>query len=222
MRRREALSTIVGSISLASCGGNSDSSNPLQSQASSATCNITTSAAAGAKINMSAFYQTAAQPQYQNLWCWAACIAMIFAYKGRPVTQQRIVSEAYGAPYNMSAPGIVIANSLNRTWTDNAGLGFTCLLTGIYDAYAGVSAISDATIVNSLASGTPMVIGVGQHALVLTEIDYVSTASGPQIAGGQVFDPWTGSSRCLNASELTLAARGGSLVFIASVVISTR
>ncbi|MCA9618476.1 MAG: twin-arginine translocation signal domain-containing protein [Myxococcales bacterium] len=33
--------------------------------------------------------------QRQSQWCWAACIAMVFQYNDHPVSQRRIVEEAY-------------------------------------------------------------------------------------------------------------------------------
>ena len=105
---------------------------------------------------------------------------------------------------------------------DDRNRGFTSQLTGVYDAQAGLVAITDDSMIGSLAGGTPMVIGVGSHAMVLVELDYTSRLGASQIVGGQVFDPWTGQSRCLGQSELTLAHRGGSIVFLASVVVNTR
>ena len=221
MKRRNAILGAASAWTLASCGGGGEGTDEGLTGPTAA-CNITTFSAVGARINLSSFYQTAAQRQYQNLWCWAACISMIFSSKDRPVSQARIVAEAYGAPYNMAAPGVVIARSLNRVWADDRNRGFTSQLTGVYDAQAGLLAISDEAMIGSLAGGTPMVIGVGNHAMVLVELDYTTRSGVPQIVGGQVFDPWTGQSRCLGRSELTLAHRGGSIGFLASVLVNTR
>jgi hypothetical protein len=97
-----------------------------------------------------AHYET----QYQSEWCWAACISMVFSCYGHPLSQRRIVTEAYGAPYNIPASsGFVIARALNRSWTDDNGQGFSSSLQAAFDVQAGVNAINSAVIVNALENG---------------------------------------------------------------------
>ena len=214
MLRRNLILAAAGVV-LTGCGGDDDPP-PAPSQA----CNLSGFPASTAAVNMSAFFQSAAQLQQQNMWCWAACIAMIFAYRGHPISQTRIVTEAYGAPFNMPAPGFTIAQALNRSWFDDLGRRFTSQVTGIYDAQFGLLAISNSGIVSTLAGGTPMIIGTGSHARVLTEVNYQSTAGGPNIVGGAVFDPFTGRVQCLTLQELFPAHLNGALIFLASVVVS--
>ena len=40
-------------------------------------------------------------PQHMNVWCWAACISMVFAYYRHPVSQPRIVAETWGDIVNL-------------------------------------------------------------------------------------------------------------------------
>jgi hypothetical protein len=81
--------------------------------------------------------------QYQSEWCWAACISMLFGYYGHPVSQQRIVTEAYGAPYNMpAASGFTIAGALNRSWIDDDGQSFQSSLEAAFDVQAGVEMLN--------------------------------------------------------------------------------
>jgi Papain-like cysteine protease AvrRpt2 len=220
MQRRSLIFGATATILLPACGGGDGAGDQLANVNRIASCNVSANIAIGARVELNALFQQAAQIQYQNLWCWAACISMIFSYRGHPVSQARIVTEAYGQPYNMAGPGYVIAQSLNRPWRDDAGKVFNSTLSGVYDYYDGVGVITDGTIVNSLAGGTPMVIGAGGHARVLVEVDYIPTPTGPQIVGGGVFDPWTGTLQCLSVAELTLASRGGTLTFLAAVRIS--
>src|SRR4051794_26288549 len=71
-----------------------------------------------AQVDFTRFAQTAFQTQQQTQWCWAASIAMVFSYYGHPVSQSRIVSEAYGGIVNVPAlTGSVMAQALNRSWT---------------------------------------------------------------------------------------------------------
>ncbi len=164
-----------------------------------------------------AHYET----QYQSEWCWAACISMVFGCYGHPVSQQRIVSEAYGAPYNIPAgSGFMIANALNRAWTDDNGRNFSSSLQAAFDAQAGVNAINSAIIVNALENGHPLIVGARGHAMVLTEAMYVPTPRGPSIVSVGVFDPWPGrGARNLMPDEM-IPVPSGSLAFIALTNVS--
>lgn len=159
--------------------------------------------------------------QYQSEWCWAACISMVFGCYGHPVGQERIVSEAYGAPYDMPAgSGFVIASALSRSWRDDNGSSFTSSLSAAFDAQAGVDTINAAVIVNALQNGDPLIVGAGGHAMVLTEVIYVPTPAGPSIISAGVFDPWPGRGpRNLTPIEMTPPPLG-SLTFIALANVS--
>ena len=215
-RRRALIGlTSCGLSAIAGCGGGSDPGpvNSIQQ------CNVTGIPGAVASINLSAFYQRAAQLQALDLWCWAACISMIFAYRGHPVQQARIVSTAYGGVVDLPAIGITIASALNRTWIDDNGKPFRSTITGLYDAQAGILALTNDMIVNSLQSGTPLLIAGNAHARVLVEVDYQPTPFGASIAGAAVFDPATATTECLSPAEMVPVALGGSLEFMASEVI---
>ena len=161
------------------------------------------------------------EAQYQSEWCWAACISMVFGCYGHPVSQQRIVTEAYGAPYNIPAgSGFVIANALNRSWTDDNGRHFSSSLQAAFDAQVGVNAINSAIIVNALENGHPLIVGARGHAMVLTEVVWVPTPVGPSILSVGVFDPWPGrGARNLLPDEMT-PVPAGSLVFLALTNVS--
>jgi hypothetical protein len=76
-------------------------------------------------------------------------------------------------------------------------------------------AINDATIVNALRNGQPMIFGVGSHAVVLTSVEYQSLPGFVNIIRAGVFDPWPGrGARGLSSSEMTPVFRGGILQFI--------
>lgn len=176
-----------------------------------------------ARVDLSAARQQATlQSQQQSQWCWAASIATLFAYHGHPVSQSRIVTEAYGAPVNMPAvAGVVMARQLNRQWTDEYGMRFTARINGLYDADAGILGLTNAQIVNTLANDNPLVIGARSHAMVLTAVTYYDTIAGPNVVAGEVFDPWPGNGmRALQWDELVPMHLGGSLRFLAAVDIT--
>jgi hypothetical protein len=173
-----------------------------------------------AELAFDAFLQQAYDTQHAEQWCWAACVAMVFAFHGHPVRQERIVAEAYGGTARGGARPSIAAQ-LDRDWIDDSGQRFRSRLRTLFDAYAGDSALDVSDIVAALRRGAPMILGARDHAVVLTAIDYAATPQGPEAAGGGVFDPWPGRGpRDLAADEIVPLARGGSLGFIALPEIS--
>lgn len=75
-----------------------------------------------------------ALPQEQSNWCWAASMQALFLTKGLQVKQSAIVTAAYGAPLNKTAPGfdgsLQLLNALvlsidGTPWKITAGAGGT-------------------------------------------------------------------------------------------------
>jgi hypothetical protein len=157
--------------------------------------------------------------QRASQWCWAASISMIFAYYGRPVSQERIVADVYGGIVNLPAgSGLVIASQLNRNWRDDYGRPFSSRVTAAYDFDARVIALDNATIVRELDRARPMVVGTVNHAVVATAVDYLSTPFGPNITAVGVFDPFPGiGARALSPAEIVPMHMGGGLRFVATV-----
>lgn len=134
--------------------------------------------------------------QEQSQWCWAACISMVFGYYGHPVSQQRIVDEAYGGLVNMPAAPWTMLGTLNRDWVDDDG-----------DEFRSMSSPGTTNVVaaaQDLAANQPLIIGTQGHAVVLTALEYaasyVPTQWGPQlgpvvITSAIVRDPWPGKGR---------------------------
>lgn len=146
---------------------------------------------------------------------------MVFGYYGHPVSQQRIVAEAYGAPLNMPAvSGFLIAQALNRVWRDDHGQPFQAQLHAAFDAQAGVAAIDNNLVVNAMAQGHPLIVGARGHAVVATAVSYVPGPAGPVIMNVGVFDPWPGrGARSLFPDEMT-PVPFGSLNFVALALVS--
>jgi hypothetical protein len=175
-----------------------------------------------AQVAFDRFAQSAYQTQSADRWCWAATISMVFAYYGHPVSQPRIVQDAYGSIVDMGAnSGIVIARELNRPWQDDNGRWFNANVSGVFDFDAGISTLSNAQLISELDADRPVVYGSVTHAMVLTAIQYYPTPAGPNIVAAGVFDPWPGiGARGLSLAELTPIQQGGNLRFLATVRVA--
>lgn len=170
-----------------------------------------------AELDFSRFAQQAYQSQLQDQWCWAASISMVFGYYEHPVEQARLVREAYGSEVNLPGTGATIAAELNRDWVDDNGQAFSSRLSGLFDANAGVVALSNQQMVEELDSGNPLIVGTNGHAMVVTRVDYYETVQGPNVVFVGVFDPWPGNgARALTVQEATPVYGGGSLFFLAA------
>jgi hypothetical protein len=147
-----------------------------------------------------------AQFQNESNWCWAASMSMIFEAHGFAISQERIVAETMGAIINIPAGPYQIANSLNRTWTDDSGKRFM--------SNAFVSPVSFPTVESDLMANSPLIIGTHNHAMVVTNIVYMLNMFGKnyQVVGAN--DPALGMTRTLTNQELH------DMSFVAQVVIS--
>ncbi len=130
-------------------------------------------------------FQEILEPQHESQWCWAASISMVFGFYGHPVSQERIVMETWGAPYNMPGTPEVIMSNLNKTWIDDNGMPFT--VSG--DTYS----TNAYTSFNDLSCDHPVIIGTHAHAMVLTEMTYTSSQYyGDMVNSAGVLDPFYG------------------------------
>ena len=133
--------------------------------------------------------------QYMNEWCWAACISMVFAYYGHPVSQARIVADAWGGVVNMPGSPGQILSALNRVWRDDRNFRFK--VDGDLFSANSMTASQD------LSNNMPLIICSLGHAMVFTRLDYIREPNGngaPQSA--YVRDPWPGMGlRPLTSNE---------------------
>lgn len=155
--------------------------------------------------------------QRASQWCWAASLQMLFASSDYYVDQTTIVRTAYGRVVNLPAfSARVIAALSNRDWVDEDGNEFSSRLVAAYDFYAGVAAINDAMILESLSQEQPMVVCNRSHAMLAIGATFRDTQFGPQILDVAVFDPWPG--RGLRGAdrpgEFLAAHQGGELTYI--------
>jgi hypothetical protein len=170
-----------------------------------------------ASIDFGRFFQETHQLQKMPNWCWVACVSMIFNYYGHPISQERLVTEIYGAPFNLpSGNGLNISILLNRDWVDDRGRAFKARITGIYDFMANTLAITNIQIINELLSGHPIVIGVGTHAVVLIGVSYYLDPWGnPIVTVATVADPWPGRGIYdIFGPSIVPVHLGGNLIYI--------
>jgi ABC-type bacteriocin/lantibiotic exporter with double-glycine peptidase domain len=126
--------------------------------------------------------------QEKSQWCWAACLSMIFRFYGHPVSQARIVREAWGRTVNLPAEPWQVVEALNRTWVDDNGEEFE--VSGDVENTTAITATED------LRANHPLIIGTCGHAVVLTAVTYVQDKSGNgEVTAAIVRDPWPGRGR---------------------------
>lgn len=124
-----------------------------------------------------------AERQYATEWCWAASMAMVFAYYGHPVSQARIVQETWGGIVNLPGQPSQIFSDLNKSWIDDSGDSFA--------VQGDVFSVNIVTAAQDLDADHPLLIGALGHCMVLTALTYVFNAYGQfQIQGATVRDPW--------------------------------
>ena len=176
-------------------------------------------------------FAPAYQQQQQTEWCWAASISMIFAYYGHPVTQSQIVTGQLGQLINQAGQPWQIFQAMNGSYTDDNGVKFNSVVSGLYDVQDNYDNISYTDIGSALNQGEPVLIGTinpdgsGAHATVLSAIEYavpygdpVEVASdGSNIISETVFDPWptSGGLVTLYPPQILPASVGGGVFFAA-------
>lgn len=101
--------------------------------------------------------------QEKENWCWAACIQMIMDYNGQYVSQSDIASRVFGNSYNRTASGNQIQSSFDG-WR-----GYTV------HSYQSKNA---RYFIDEILSGHPLIIGIGEHAYLLTHIYYKEALNG--------------------------------------------
>lgn len=157
-------------------------------------------------------------------WCWAASISMIFGFHGHPLSQQEIVTQAYGSVLCLPAyTASRIAADLSDTWTDDNGNTFTSDITAAYDYQTQMGLINNTIIIDELLANRPLIYCNPAHAMVLCGVDYTPGFLGPSIHAAYVVDPWPFSPRihALSLQELyPQNVPGGQMSFLAAVTVT--
>ncbi len=128
--------------------------------------------------------------------CWAACVSAILAARGHALAQRRVVAETYGR-----APGPAwgrdIADATTRRWLLDDFQWLTCKCVVLYDGDPQVERSElAAEAERELAEGSALILGAGDHVMLLTEITVGRDAYGNgQPLAAVVRDPWPGKGR---------------------------
>ncbi|HKW18572.1 MAG TPA: papain-like cysteine protease family protein [Terriglobales bacterium] len=158
--------------------------------------------------------------QQCELWCWAACISMMFDFYGHPLTQAEIVLATYGNVVCLPAgSSTTIGRDLSRPWIDDNGIPFLSQITAAYDFFNGINFFDNNMVVSQLSSNNPLLYCNTHHAMVVYAVDYIPTAGEPNVVAVHVVDPWPFSpqTHLLTAPEMVPANLGGEMTFLASV-----
>ncbi len=138
-----------------------------------------------------------AQQSSRN-WCWAACISGIFNFHGYRVAQERIVADVYGGAVDLPAYGPQIAEATTGQWmTDDGKKRFYATCEVLTDAqfYFNRPDASQQTAW-ALRNNSPLIIGTGNHAMVLTAMTYNHDQFGNfRLLNLTVRDPLPGKGR---------------------------
>lgn len=101
--------------------------------------------------------------QEEDCWCWAACVQIIVRYNGQYVSQRDIAARVFG-------------ENLNRTASGNQ-------IESAFDGWQGYTVHSYQSkksryFIDEISSGHPLIIGIREHAYLLTHIYYKKTSNG--------------------------------------------
>lgn len=101
--------------------------------------------------------------QEKENWCWATCVQMILRYNGQYVSQRNIAARVFGENLSRTASGNQIASA--------------------FDGWHGYSVHSCQSkksryFIDEISSGHPLIIGISEHAYLLTHIYYKKTPNG--------------------------------------------
>ena len=104
--------------------------------------------------------------QQKDNWCWAACVQMMMDYEGETVSQADVARYVFGSVVDRTASGNQIASSLNG-WR------------GLY--WKNLRERDGDKIAEALVNGSPLMIGLGEHAYILTHL-FLTKKGGRYIA----------------------------------------
>jgi hypothetical protein len=193
---------IMGGAALAAGGA---AAEPVEARRRGVQCRMVAQGvqACEAGVMLPAFYRA---QQQRDMWCWAACIQMVFEYYGHPISQAVIVQKLFGSSsVNQGAIGPQIAYAVTGQWVDAYNRPFQAQAEVLWDTqfqFAQPWAAQQA--IGELVQNRPLIIGANRHATMLTAIAYRQDVYGQvAIDALTVRDPWPASParRTLNLQE---------------------
>ena len=155
-----------------------------------------------------------AKAQQQNsLWCWAACIQLCLNRKDIKIDQPEIVAKVKGYVKSETASEAEIVKFLNQWGIDRSGEPW------IARCVYAQGAPNPANLVAHVASGEPVIISYKTgpmmgHVVVISQVHYKETESGPLIQGIVVFDPWSGQLQTVMGNAVATATTGNWFVTV--------
>lgn len=123
-------------------------------------------------------------------WCWAACLEMVFRYRGLALDQARIVTARWGSIDSLPSRPAAVVGGLDGKWTDRTGHSF--------HVRGRQLAVSPVTAARVLANDMPLILVTPTHPVVLTTLRYAAMhGDNGRIQRASVHDPWPGRGRRL-------------------------
>jgi len=164
------------------------------------------------------------QIQQTAVWCWAASMSMILSFNGKPVSQQDIVADIFGATIPRALDPAHIGPYLNHTYQDHTTQqSATVSGTVLFNGRQGGSGAVLSVIIRQLRAGTPLLLFTTHHAMVMTAIyyyaDYYGNPTGG-VAGVVVRDPYP-TQNTFNPGYITIPGHPGERVLTPQEYFST-
>jgi hypothetical protein len=165
-------------------------------------------------ISVTDAYQETYYARHEPTAIWIACVAVVFASYGHVIQQPRIAEEAYGGFDNIALEkGFPVTLPLARTWKDDDGATFRATMTPLFDADGG-GKFDQSALIQAVAEGDPLILGGGEHPVVLTAVAYAQSNVPNRLVAGFVFDPMPlVGPRALDIDEVVPQSAGGDLRF---------
>ena len=167
-------------------------------------------------ISVKDAYQETYYARHEPGAIWIACVAVVFATYGHVIQQPRIAEEAYGGFDNISLDqGFAVTQPLARTWKDDDGVTFRASLAPLFNADNG-DKFEQSALIEAVSAGDPIILGGGEHPVVLTALAYADGGASKRLVAGFVFDPMPMvGPRAVDVDELVPQSAGGDLRFAA-------
>jgi hypothetical protein len=159
-------------------------------------------------------FQETYYARHESTAIWVACVAVVFATYGHVIQQPRIAAEAYGGFDKIPLDrGVSVAAPLARDWKDDDGVRFRTSIAPLFDADSD-GKLDQNTMIQAVANGDPLILGGGEHPVVLTALAYADDKAVNRLVAGFVFDPMPMiGPRALDIDEVVPKKEGGDLRF---------
>lgn len=135
------------------------------------------------------------QNQEASRWGWAASVSMLLRRYGLSVPQEQVARAQLGRADNVAIRPEALAGLLNRKWQDDSGRALESSAAPLptWRRHLGVEAPE---VLRELDAGRPLVLAVGERAMLLVQLVYEqpeggsgATGEGPRIVRAVVMDP---------------------------------